>query len=226
MNLRTTIRRKLLCSLGLCLWLVFTAQSAKAGPILLPGSGYGETAEAFRVVIMHGPVGANAVHIFAPALPGAMFWNFSVVIRETNGAAGMPDSVQAILFGQHIVGVPGHPGEGPNGGFAAFNITITANAPGVNIPVVFPPAIIPHPPIDGHTDQFTVMGTFTVAIDGLNITAFTLELIGRHCFPQCPSTLPPINKSLREVPEWNALMLFGSGLAGLLGYVPRRRKGV
>ena len=223
MNLQTTIRPKLFCSLVLCLWIVFTAQSAKAGP-LLPGSGYGETAEAFRVLVLHGPVGADAVHILVPALPGAAFWNFSIVIREVNGGAGVADSVQLIVFGQHIVGIPGHIGEGPNGGFAAFNSNNFALLPGVNSIQLF--SRIDHPPIAGHTDQFDGDLIFTVTMDGLNVTGFTLDFFGRHCSPQCPSTstLPPINKSLRDVPEWNALMLFGSGMAGLLGYVRRRRK--
>ena len=222
MNLQTTIRPKFLCSISLCLWIVFTAQTAKADPIL-PGSGYGETEDAFRILVMHGAVPADDVHILAPAIPNVGFWNFSIVIREVNGGAGIPDSVQAILFGQHVVGVPGHIGEGRNEAFAAFNIRTIGLAPGINtFPI--PLTTINHPPIDGHTDQFGGSLTFTVALDGLNITAFTIEFFGRHCSPQCPSTLPAINKSLRQVPEWNALMLFGSGLAGLLGYVRRRRK--
>ena len=219
MNLRTTIGSKLLCSLILCFWILCTAQSAKAGPIL-PGSGYGETADAFRILVMHDAVAADDVHILVPDAPNVGFWNFSIVIREVNGGAGVPDSVQFIVFGQHLVGVPGHTGEGRNEGFRAFNIKISADAPGVNNFV----ATIDHPPIPGHIDQFGGSVIFTVATDGLNITAFTLEFIGMHCSPQCPSTLPSINKSLRQVPEWNALMLFGSGLTGLLGYVRRRRK--
>ena len=225
MNLRTTIHPKWLCSLFLCLWIIFAVQSAKAGPILIPGSGYGETVEAFQLVVLHGAVAANAVHILVPAAPGPVFWNFSVVIREVNGGAGVADSVQLIVFGQHFVGVPGHIGEGPNGGFAAFNIRSLALVPGVNN-FVIPLTTIPHPPIDGHTNEFGGSGSFTVAADGLNITSFSLAFFGRHCSPQCPQTLPPINKSLRDVPEWNALMLFGSGLAGLFGYVRRRRKKV
>ena len=223
MNLQTTIRPKLLCGLSLCLWIVFTAQSVKAGPIL-PGSGYGETADAFRILVMHDAVAADAVHILVPALPGPAFWNFSIVIREVNGVAGAPDAVQFIVFGQHLVGVPGHIGEGRNEGFATFNIKITAAMPGVSPLTQLPPMIITHPPIPGHTDQFSVTGIFTVAMNGLNITSYTLEFIGRHCTPQCSPTLPSINKSFRQLPEWNALMLFGSGLAGLVGYVRRRRK--
>ena len=225
MNLQTTIRPKLLCSLILCLWIVFTAQSVKAGPIL-PGSGFGENAEAFRVLVMHGAVDANIIHLVFPDAPGGAFWNFSIEIREANGGAGGADFVQAIVFGQHIAGVPGHIGEGPNGGFAAFNIKTIGLAPGVNN-IVIPLTTISHPPIDGHTDQFGGTVTFTVALDGLNITALTIDFFGMHCSPQCPSILPPINKPLRvrDVPEWNTLMLFGSGLVGFLGYARRRTKG-
>ena len=222
MNLRTTIRPQLLCSLMLCLWILSTAQRAEADPIL-PGSGYGETPEAFQALVLHGAVAANDIHVLANAAPGAVLWNFTIVIREHDGGAGMADSVQFILFGQHIVGVPGHVGEGRNEGFHIFNFTIAGPfAPGVNV-LPLPLATINHPPIAGHTDQFGGNVIFTVAMDGLNITAYRVEFFGAHCAPQCPS-LPPINRSLRQVPEWNALMLFGSGLAGLLGYCRRRMK--
>jgi hypothetical protein len=221
MNPQTILRPKLLFSLVLCLLILGTAQRAEAGPIL-PGSGYGEVQAAFSALVNHGAIVApGATHILAPAAPGSQFWDILITITEIDGGAGKADSIVVALGSRHKVGV--HDGENP-----ILFITLTGLAkpevafpPGVN--VINATSTIDHPPIAGHTDQFSIKLTFTVAMDGLNITDFKVEVSGRHCSPQCPD-LPPINKQLKDIPEPNALMLFGSGLVGLLGYARRRRK--
>lgn len=222
MNLRTTIGPKLVCTLILCLWILSTAQRAEAGPILV-GGGFGETPEAFRVLVLHGAINQLVV-VHNLIVPGTLSWNVTLSIAEIDGGAGMADSVGVlVMVAQHKVGVPGHPGEGPNVA-VLFNVTTFGPpfVPGVNVRT--DGRVIDHPPILGHSDQFGATLTFTVANDGLSITGYELEVFGFHCFPQCPQQLPPLDKSLEEIPEWNALMLFGSGLVGLLGYVRRRRR--
>jgi len=221
MNLQTRIGSKVLSSLILCLWILFTAQSAEAGP-LLPGSGFGENAEAFQVLVMHGPINASANHVFLN-VNNAKFWEFTISIAENDrNALGLTDVLQVQLTGLHKAGVPGHVGEGRNDAGIVFNFTTAVGpfAPGANNRARM--QMIDHPPIAGHMDKFAATLTFTVAMDGLSITDYKIEFSGTHCFPQCPA-LPPTDKQLQEVPEWDALMLFGSGLVGLLGYNWRRK---
>jgi len=215
MNLRTTMGSKLLGGLLLCLWIFSTAQRAEAGP-LLAGSGFGETPEALHVLVLHGAIAGIDVHLFTPAPPGAMFWDFSVAIVESPRGADA-DFVQIVVGAQHIVGV--HAGEGPNPLRVQFTVATGALAPGANV-IPLPLTVIDHPPITNHTDQFGGTVTFTVAMDGLTITGYMLDFFAAHCSPECPP-LPSINRQLQDVPEWNTLMLFGSGLIGLLGYKHR-----
>ena len=220
MNLRTTLGSKLLCSLILCLWIFLPTQSAQAGP-LLAGSGFGEKQDAFQVLVKHGAVAAPGdLHIIVPAAPGAMFWDFQIRITGMDGG-GASDLVTVTIMPQHLVGVMGHTGEGKNIVLAFSVSAIGPFAPGVKNNR-FSNAAIQHPPNAGHIDLFNATLTFTVAMDGVSITDYTLEVTGKHCSPECPA-LPPIDKSLKEVPEWNALILFGSGLAGFLGYGWRRK---
>jgi len=218
MNPRTTIGPKLLGSLILCLWIFSAAQRAEAGPLLL-GSGYGETPDGLHVVLVHGPIAAIDVHLFAPNPPGAMFWDFSVAILESPRGADA-DFVQIVIGAQHIVGI--HPGEGPNPNrLPPITIETGALAAGNNM-FALPLIPVEHPPLPNHNDVFGGTVTFTVAMDGLTITGYMLDFFVLHCSPDCPE-VPPINKELRDLPEGNALMLFGSGLAGLLGYGYRRK---
>ena len=220
MNPRTKTVSRLLCSLILCLWVFFTAQSVKADAILV-GSGFGETADAFHALVLHGAVnpGVGGVHMLTSQ--GAISWNIELSIAEIDGGKNFADFVTVSLVAQHLVGV--HAGEKRND---AITLTVSTPLTGPFKPgdnPVFTVKMIKHLPIADHTDQFSATLTFTVANDGLSITGYKLEVFGAHCSPQCP-VIPPIDKQLKEVPEWNTLMLFGSGLVGLLGYNWRRKK--
>ena len=207
------------------------APQVNAGPVV---ALYGENAFGFTLRISHGAIVGPGVdvHAFMVAPPFSQFWQVSVGIRGENRVLpGGVDSISILVVAaRHIAGVPGHVGEGPNPVNLAFGLGVAlpgGYAPGNNVFQSIP-APNPHPPIEGHADQFRIVLTFNTPFvgefAGRDIDNYTIDITGVHCFDNICPIAPSPTKSVSEVPEPSSLLLLGTNFVGLLGYGWRRHR--
>jgi hypothetical protein len=144
------------------------APFAEAGPITI---FYGENDLAFRLIVVGGPINADEGHGISDVLMPQK-WAPVVGIMELNEvpATGPPDvplpsrdSLTITASAQHIVGVPGHLGEGPNP-LGVSNIVFEVFATAGNSQLVSEFQSISHPPTPDHEDTFRAFLNFTTNV--------------------------------------------------------------
>jgi hypothetical protein len=168
--------------------------------------------------IAHGQIAVHTIDV-------GQKWRVQMHITE-DPAGDLWDTVAVNLsqepslpaFAQHIIGVPGHPGETGNPNRFEFGLFIISSAV-KPLPFDSKSGSVPHPPLTDHIDDFSarLSGTFGgfgfIPFSGFGfrtIDSYELVITGSHCSSACP--VPP---DIPDITEPTTLLLFGTTLSGL-----------